>query len=342
MVEMLAHVGTLYLNTGIDQNPQGSAHPFIMPWQAFRCSDNKYIVVAPARRTLSGRSSAPSSASTRSPIDPSSPTPNRVRHTASILLPLLESTFKTRPSRQWLELLQAGGVPAAPVNRMPEMFSDNHIAVRHMVKSFDMAGQQMRSGRQCDQGRRASTSPMSHRRRCSAVTQKMCWGGCSVTRRSRSKRLPRRVRSAPPPNPGLLRSCDDAARRRARSHRGDKGADRSAVAGDHLRGRQDRHPGMGPRRRLRRPRLLRRIRRPFAGVPPTARTARISRGPPVPPRRAGTGPTHPRSSPSAATKRERRDGASYQATVFAGDELVATPVFVDIKERNGSLGRCSF
>jgi hypothetical protein len=30
---------------------------------------------------------------------------------------------------------------------------------------------------------------------------------------------------------------------------------------------------------------------------------------------------------------------AYRATVFAGDELEATPVFVDIKERNGSLGQ---
>jgi N-terminal half of MaoC dehydratase len=29
----------------------------------------------------------------------------------------------------------------------------------------------------------------------------------------------------------------------------------------------------------------------------------------------------------------------YDATIFAGDELVATPVIVDIKERNGSLGQ---
>jgi MaoC dehydratase-like protein len=29
----------------------------------------------------------------------------------------------------------------------------------------------------------------------------------------------------------------------------------------------------------------------------------------------------------------------YHATVFAGDELVATPVIVDIKERDGSLGQ---
>ena len=144
MVEMLAHVGTLYLNTGIDQNPQGSAHPFIMPWQAFRCSDDKYIVVAPREEHFWTKLCAVLGVDEITDRPEFADAKSRQAH-RSILLPLLESTFKTRPSRQWLELFQAGGVPAAPVNRMPEMFSDNHIAVRHMVKSFDMAGQQMRA-----------------------------------------------------------------------------------------------------------------------------------------------------------------------------------------------------
>lgn len=62
-----------------------------------------------------------------------------------VLLPLLESIFESRPSEHWLQELQDGGVPAAPVNRMPEVFSDKHIEVRRMVRSFMMAGQQMRT-----------------------------------------------------------------------------------------------------------------------------------------------------------------------------------------------------
>lgn len=144
MVEMLAHVGTLYLNTGTDQNPQGSAHPFITPWQAFRCGNGKYIVVAPREEHFWAKLCAVLGVDEITNNPSYADAKGRQAH-RDVLLPLLEATFKTRPSGQWLELLQAGGVPAAPVNRMPEMFSDSHIAVRHMIKSFDVAGQSMRT-----------------------------------------------------------------------------------------------------------------------------------------------------------------------------------------------------
>jgi CoA:oxalate CoA-transferase len=144
MVEMLAHVGTLYLNTGLDQNPQGSAHPFITPWQAFRCSDGQYIVVAPREEhfwvklcTVLGAdeiSNRPEFADARSR-----------QANRDILVPLLGSIFESRPAGEWLEALQTGGVPAAPVNRMPEVFQDNHVEVRRMVRSFVMAGRRLRT-----------------------------------------------------------------------------------------------------------------------------------------------------------------------------------------------------
>jgi crotonobetainyl-CoA:carnitine CoA-transferase CaiB-like acyl-CoA transferase len=144
MVEMLAHVGTLYLNTGLDQNPQGSAHPFIAPWQAFRCSDDKYIVVAPREEHFWVKLCAVLGVDEITNKPEFADAESRQAH-RSVLLPLLESIFTSRPSGHWLAALQDGGVPAAPVNRMPEMFCDNHIEVRRMVRSFAMAGQQVRT-----------------------------------------------------------------------------------------------------------------------------------------------------------------------------------------------------
>lgn len=143
MVEMLAHVGTLYLNTGIDQYPQGSAHPFITPWQAFRCSDSRYIVVAPREEHFWAKLCAVLGVDEITDKPEFADAKSRQAH-RDVLLPMLESIFKTRPSCQWLEMLQGGGVPAAPVNRMPEMFSDKHIETRRMIKSFDIAGETMR------------------------------------------------------------------------------------------------------------------------------------------------------------------------------------------------------
>ena len=144
MVEMLAHVGTLYLNTGLDQKPQGSAHPFITPWQAFRCSDGKYIVVAPREEHFWVKLCAVLGVDEMTNKPEFADAKSRQAH-RNVLLPLLESIFESRPSDHWLAALQEGGVPAAPVNRMPEMFSDKHIEVRRMVRSFLMAGQQMRT-----------------------------------------------------------------------------------------------------------------------------------------------------------------------------------------------------
>jgi formyl-CoA transferase len=144
MVEMLAHVGTLFLNTGIDQEPRGSAHPFITPWQAFRCADDAYIVVAPREehfwtklRTALG--DPPELA--RAEFDEAR---SRQAHRDE-LLPLLESIFEGQSSTVWLETLREAGVPAAPVNRMPAMFDDPNVAARGMIRSFPVGDQEVRA-----------------------------------------------------------------------------------------------------------------------------------------------------------------------------------------------------
>jgi crotonobetainyl-CoA:carnitine CoA-transferase CaiB-like acyl-CoA transferase len=144
MVEMLAHVGTLFLNTGIDQEPRGSAHPFITPWQAFRCADGAYIVVAPREehfwtklRTALG--DPPELA--RAEFDEAR---SRQAHRDE-LLPLLESIFEDQRSSVWLETLREAGVPAAPVNRMAAMFDDPNVAARGMIRSFPVGDQDVRT-----------------------------------------------------------------------------------------------------------------------------------------------------------------------------------------------------
>jgi crotonobetainyl-CoA:carnitine CoA-transferase CaiB-like acyl-CoA transferase len=137
MVEMLAHVGTLYLNTQIDQEPQGSAHPFITPWQAFRCADGRYIVVAPREEhfwtKLTAALGSPES------LDRPEFAEARLRQThRDELLPLLEEIFEGRDAGAWLADLQAAGVPAAPVNRMPAVFNDPQDIARDMIRSFPL------------------------------------------------------------------------------------------------------------------------------------------------------------------------------------------------------------
>lgn len=144
MVEMLAHVGTLYLNTGQDQEPKGSAHPFITPWQAFRCRDDAYVVVAPREEhfwTKLRHALGDPASLARPEFDEAK---SRQAHRDE-LLPELEAIFAQRDSGEWLEVLQAAGVPAAPVNRMPAVFDDPHVAARQMIRSFPMGDATIRA-----------------------------------------------------------------------------------------------------------------------------------------------------------------------------------------------------
>jgi CoA:oxalate CoA-transferase len=137
MVEMLAHVGTLYLNSGLDQEPQGSAHPFITPWQAFRCRDSAYIVVAPREEhfwnLLCEAIGRPDLAQRPEFADARSRQARRDE-----LLPLLEEVFLGKDAGEWLGILRTWGVPSALVNRMPAVFDDPNVSARHMVQSFPM------------------------------------------------------------------------------------------------------------------------------------------------------------------------------------------------------------
>jgi CoA:oxalate CoA-transferase len=144
MVEMLSHVGTLYLNSGLDQQPQGSAHPFITPWQAFRCRDGTHIVVAPREEhfwTKLCRALGVPELAERSEYATAR---SRQAHRHE-LLPTLEEIFVRRDAGEWLAILHAAGVPTARVNRMPEVFEDPNVEVRRMIRSFQTDAGTMRA-----------------------------------------------------------------------------------------------------------------------------------------------------------------------------------------------------
>lgn len=144
MVEMLAHVGTLFLNTGIDQEPQGSAHPFITPWQAFRCADDRYVVVAP-REEHFWTKLCDALGATDLAADPDFAEAKLRQANRARLLPRLEEIFRRRAAEEWLRRLQDAGVPVAPVNRMDAVFEDPHVAVRGMVQSFPVGDEVVRA-----------------------------------------------------------------------------------------------------------------------------------------------------------------------------------------------------
>ncbi|GAA4341326.1 CaiB/BaiF CoA-transferase family protein [Pigmentiphaga soli] len=133
-VAMLANMNTCYLASGEAPVRWGNAHPNIVPYQTFAAADG-HIIVAVGNdgqyRRLVELGGRPELAD-----DPRFATnPARVRHRAQ-LVPLLAEMIRRRSKREWIELLEAGGVPCGPINGLDEVFADPQVQARGML--FEM------------------------------------------------------------------------------------------------------------------------------------------------------------------------------------------------------------
>lgn len=138
---LLTHQASAYLIGGEEPKRMGSAHPSIVPYQAFRAS-NGYVIVAVANdnqfRKLCEAIGHPEIAEDqrfRTNAD-------RVRN-RSELLALLEPIFLRRTVEEWVAVLEAADVPVAPVKTVRQALSDPYVIERGMLQTV----QHPRAGR---------------------------------------------------------------------------------------------------------------------------------------------------------------------------------------------------
>lgn len=128
----MSYIPMIYLLTGKAPKRMGSAHPSIVPYQAFQCRDRSYIVVAVTNEKFWERvCKALGIEELRD--DPRFKTnPDRVRNREE-LIPLLEARFKEKTRSEWIEILERHGVPYGPVYALEEVFKDPHVLTSGIV-----------------------------------------------------------------------------------------------------------------------------------------------------------------------------------------------------------------
>ena len=105
---------------GLVTGRMGSAHPNIVPYQAFHGSDRPFVVAAGNDRLF--RRTCEVIGEPGWADDPRFATNgDRVRHRDE-LVPLLDRAFAARPAAEWLAALEAAAVPCAPIRAMDEVF----------------------------------------------------------------------------------------------------------------------------------------------------------------------------------------------------------------------------
>lgn len=135
-VSMTVYLAAWHLNRGFQPTRMAkSAHPTFVPSQNFPTSDGWMVVMCNKQKfwenlcKLLGRDDL-------SHNEMFETIEGRYKN-KNVLLPILEEVFRQKTTAEWLELLKKYDVPAGPVYRFNEVFTDPQVLARDMVIEVD-------------------------------------------------------------------------------------------------------------------------------------------------------------------------------------------------------------
>ena len=126
----LANQAQRYLLTGEVPQRLGSAHPQIVPYQAFKAQDG-YLILAAGNDAQFRRACEVLGLDELAGDPRFASNAGRVEHRDE-LVSALAARFITQPRAVWLERLTAAQVPVTPVNDIAEAFADPQVEARGM------------------------------------------------------------------------------------------------------------------------------------------------------------------------------------------------------------------
>ena len=133
-VAWLTYVAGGFFASDVVPPRYGSAHPTIVPYQAFPSSDG-FVMVAAGNDGLFQRFAEAIGCPELATDARYATNPDRVRNRDE-LLALITETMAKQPTVHWTEALAAAGVPTAPINTVPQALQHPQILARDMVTSI--------------------------------------------------------------------------------------------------------------------------------------------------------------------------------------------------------------
>ncbi len=133
-ISWLSYAASIFFATGVSPEPLGSAHPTIVPYQAFATADG-HVTVAVGSEPIWQRFckavapellSEAGFATNRDRVERRRP-----------LVERLCAIFATRPTAEWRSLLDEAGVPNGPIYSVAEVFADPQVLHRGQLVEMD-------------------------------------------------------------------------------------------------------------------------------------------------------------------------------------------------------------
>jgi formyl-CoA transferase len=131
---MLANQGANVLISGEDPPRQGNTHPNIVPYQPFDAADQPIIIAVGNDRQfarLADICGHPEWTHDERFASNGARVANRTE-----MVRLVSETIRQKPAVQWLEQLEAAGIPAGPINSISQALADVQAQHRQMVRTL--------------------------------------------------------------------------------------------------------------------------------------------------------------------------------------------------------------
>ena len=134
-IALLAYQNTNYFATGSAPKRIGNLHPNIVPYQPFKTADGDVILACGNDNLF--RKFCEAAGCTELGDDPRfSGNGKRVENRAE-LTRLLQAVFARRSTKEWVELLEAAGVPNGPINDVAQVFEEPQVKARGIKVELD-------------------------------------------------------------------------------------------------------------------------------------------------------------------------------------------------------------
>ena len=130
-VALLENAISRYVATGDVPGRLGSRHPSIAPFAAFATKDG-HIAIAAGNDELFARVAKVLGREELAADPRFTSNPKRVQNYEP-LHEEMELALSARPSKHWLEALDAAGVPSGPLNNVAQVMADPQVASRNMI-----------------------------------------------------------------------------------------------------------------------------------------------------------------------------------------------------------------
>ena len=130
-VAWLANQNMNYLISGQPPGRMGTAHPNLVPYQAFATADGTLMLAVGNDRQFADCAACVGAAHLSG--DPRFSQNSARIENREVLVELLQTEFRKRPTGDWLAELRRRGVPAGPINDIHEVLGNDYAKERQLV-----------------------------------------------------------------------------------------------------------------------------------------------------------------------------------------------------------------